>query len=114
MNRKLRRYLEDEERTAEKIRELQEHLAELKMLREQEENEEIIRRIRKLKLEPRRLYELVESLEKGRSFPEDMTEILMETPKAGVRPVPDQHGQEVRMETPQRKERANEDDDRQP
>lgn len=55
MNRKLKRYLEEEEKTVAKIAELQEHLKTLRIAKKQEEDTEIIRSIRGMKLDGRKI-----------------------------------------------------------
>ena len=49
-NRKLKRLIEDEESTMAKIEELQAHLKEVRTARKQEEDLEIVRRVRTRKL----------------------------------------------------------------
>lgn len=65
MNRKLHRILEEIRKTEKKIAEWQEHLKELKLLAEQLENEEIIKTIRSMKLDSRRMLELLEGIQEG-------------------------------------------------
>ena len=51
MNKRLRKYLDEEARTEKKIAELQEHLKDVRAARKQEENDAIVRSIRSMKLE---------------------------------------------------------------
>ena len=65
MNRKLKRYLDEEERTVAKIAELQEHLKEVRMAKKQEEDTEIIRSIRGMKLDGRTLFSVLNGIQDG-------------------------------------------------
>ena len=65
MNRKLKRYLEEEERTVAKIAELQEHLKTLRIAKKQEEDSEIIRSIRSMKLDGRTLFNVLNGIQDG-------------------------------------------------
>lgn len=65
MNRKLHRVLDEIRKTENKIAEWQEHLKELNLLAEQLENEEIIKTIRSMKLDSRRMLELLEGIQEG-------------------------------------------------
>lgn len=65
MNRKLYRVLDEIKKTEEKIAEWQEHLRELKVLAEQLENKEIIKTIRSMKLDSRRMLEFLEGIQSG-------------------------------------------------
>ena len=59
MNRKLHRVLDEIQKTERKIAEWQEHL------KEQLENQEIVKTIRSMKLDSRRMLELLEGLQEG-------------------------------------------------
>ncbi len=65
MNRKLKRYLEEEEKTVAKIAELQEHLKTLRIAKKQEEDTEIIRSIRGMKLDGRTLFHVLNGIQDG-------------------------------------------------
>lgn len=65
MNRKLHRVLEEIQRTERKISEWQKHLKELKLLAEQLENQEIVKTIRSMRLDSRRMLELLEGIQSG-------------------------------------------------
>ena len=65
MNRKLKRYLEEEEKTVAKIAELQEHLKTLRIAKKQEEDTEIIRSIRGMKLDGRTLFQVLNGIQDG-------------------------------------------------
>lgn len=65
MNRKLYRVLKEIQNTEKKIAEWQEQLKELKLLAEQLENEEIVKTIRSMKLDSRRMLELLEGIQSG-------------------------------------------------
>ena len=65
MNRKLKRYLEEEERTVAKIAELQDHLKTLRIAKKQEEDTEIIRSIRGMKLDGRTLFNVLNGIQDG-------------------------------------------------
>ena len=57
--------IEDEERTAAKIEELQSHLKDLRLARKQEEDLEIVRSIRTMKLGARELFSLLSGIQDG-------------------------------------------------
>ena len=65
MNRKLKRYLEEEEKMVAKIAELQEHLKTLRIAKKQEEDTEIIRSIRGMKLDGRTLFHVLNGIQDG-------------------------------------------------
>ncbi len=65
MNRKLYRVLEEIQRTEKKVAEWQEHLKELKLLAEQLENQEIVKTIRSMKLDSRRMLDVLEGIQSG-------------------------------------------------
>ena len=65
MNRKLHRVLEEIQKTEKRIAESQEHLKELKLLAEQLENQEIVKTIRSMKLDSRRMLEFLEGIQSG-------------------------------------------------
>ena len=59
LSKRLKRLIEDEERTMAKLEELQTHLKEVRIARKQEEDQEIVRSIRTMKLGARDLMELL-------------------------------------------------------
>lgn len=65
MSKKLNRVLDEIQKTEEKIAVWQEHLRELNTLREQLENQEIIKSIRSMKLDSRRMLEFLEGIQSG-------------------------------------------------
>jgi len=65
VNRKLKRLIEEEERTVAKIEELQGHLKDIRIARKQEEDTEIVRSIRTMKLGARELFELLSGIQNG-------------------------------------------------
>lgn len=65
MNKKLNRVLDDIQKTEEKIAVWQEHLRELNVLREQLEEQEIVKSFRSLKLEGRQMLEILEGIQNG-------------------------------------------------
>ena len=65
MNKRLRKYLDEEARTEKKIAELQEHLRDVRAARKQEENDAIVRSIRSMKLEKHELLELLDGIQSG-------------------------------------------------
>ena len=65
MNKRLRKYLDEEARTEKKIAELQEHLKDVRAARKQEENDAIVRSIRSMKLEKHELLELLDGIQSG-------------------------------------------------
>ena len=78
VNRRLKRLIEEEERTASKIEELQEHLKELRLARKQEEDIEIVRSIRTMKLGARDLFSLLSGIHDGRISIESLPETSLE------------------------------------
>ena len=75
-SRKLKRLIDDEEKAMSKIAEWQEILETTRASRKKEEDSEIIRSIRSLKLEPRELYELLVGIQKGTVSMETRQKIL--------------------------------------
>lgn len=75
MGRKLNRVLDEIQKTEEKICAWQEHLRELNILREQLENQEIIKSVRSLKLDSRRMLELLEGIQSGSILLGDIGEV---------------------------------------
>lgn len=75
-SRKLKRLINEEERTMAKIEELQEYLKELRMARKDEENRVILQRIRGMKMDARGLYDLLEGIREGTITPEALQELL--------------------------------------
>lgn len=65
MNKRLNRVLDEIQKTEEKIAEWQEHLRELNILREQLENQEIVKSVRSLKLDSRKMLELMDAIQNG-------------------------------------------------
>ena len=65
LSKKLNRVLDEIQKTEEKIAVWQEHLRELNTLREQLENQEIIKSIRSMKLDSRRMLEFLEGIQSG-------------------------------------------------
>lgn len=65
MNKKLNRVLDDIQKTEEKIAVWQEHLRELNTLREQLEEQEIVKSFRSLKLESRQMLAVLEGIQNG-------------------------------------------------
>lgn len=65
MNKKLNRVLDDIQKTEEKIAVWQEHLRELNILREQLEEQEIVKSFRSLKLEGRQMLAVLEGIQNG-------------------------------------------------
>ena len=85
MNRKLKRLIEEEERTVAKIEELQSHLKDIRIARKQEEDTEIVRSIRTMKLGARDLFDLLSGIQEGSvsietlSLPEDAADDMNDT-----------------------------------
>lgn len=65
MSRKLKRLIREEDRTMAKIEELQEHLKEVRAARRQEEDTEILKSIRGLKLEAWDLFNMLTGIQDG-------------------------------------------------
>lgn len=65
MNKKIKRYLEEIEKTEKKIADLQQYLKGIKSALKEEENNEMIRAIRGMKLEGKELFQFLENLKDG-------------------------------------------------
>ena len=65
MNRKLKRLIDEEERTVKKIADLQDYLKDVRVRRKQEEDAEIIKSIRTMKLPPRELVSMLSGIQDG-------------------------------------------------
>lgn len=65
MNRKLKRLVDEEERTVKKIADLQDYLKDVRVRRKQEEDAEIIKSIRTMKLPPRELVAMLSGIQDG-------------------------------------------------
>lgn len=65
LSKRLKRLIEDEERTMAKLEELQTHLKEVRIARKQEEDLEIVRSIRTMKLGARELFDLLSGIQSG-------------------------------------------------
>lgn len=65
MNKKIKRYLEEIEKTEKKIADLQQYLKGIKSALKEEENNEMIRAIRGMKLEGKDLLQFLENLKDG-------------------------------------------------
>lgn len=65
MNMKLKKILEDIQKTEDKIAELQEHLKRQNTLKQQMEDVEIIKSFRSMKLDSRELLVLLDGIQKG-------------------------------------------------
>lgn len=83
MSKRLKKMIEDEERTMAKIEELQEHLKELRIARKQEEDEQIVRSIRTMKLGARELLSLINGIQDGSVSIEALPVVEEETDEAG-------------------------------
>lgn len=98
MNKKLKRYLEEIDRTEEKIAELQGHLKSVRAAQKQEEDLEIVRSIRGMKLSGRDLFALLNGLQDG-------TLKIREEPVS----VEEEKKAETGMKTSEREEKEDED-----
>ncbi len=65
MNKKLNRVLDEIQKTEGKIAVWQEHLRELNVLREQLENQEIVKSVRSMRLDSRKMLEFLEGIQNG-------------------------------------------------
>lgn len=65
MNKKIRRYLDEIEKTEKKIADLQQYLKGIRTALKEEENNEMIRAIRGMKLEGEELLQFLEGLKDG-------------------------------------------------
>ena len=65
MNRKWKRYIEEEEKTLRKIDELQAYVEQIRTLRRQEEDDEIVKSIRSMNLSARELFDAVNGIRDG-------------------------------------------------
>ena len=71
MNMKLKKILDDIQKTEDKIAELQEHLKRQNTLKQQMEDVEIIKSFRSMKLDSRELLVLLDGIQKGTVMDED-------------------------------------------
>ena len=83
VSKRLKKMIEDEEPTMAKIEELQEHLKELRIARKQEEDEQIVRSIRTMKLGARELLSLINGIQDGSVSIEALPVVEEETDEAG-------------------------------
>lgn len=65
MNKKIKKYQDEIKRTEKKIAELQQYLKGVQVALKQEEDNEMIRCIRGMKMESSELYELLEGIQNG-------------------------------------------------
>ncbi len=82
LNRRLLKLIEQEEKAAAQIMELQETLKKLREMRKAEEDQQIIRSIRSLKLGGRELIGLLSAIENG-TLSDEMKEQLLSLPEPG-------------------------------
>ena len=80
MSRRLKRLIEEEERTISRIAELQEYLKTIREQRKQEEDLEIIKSIRSMKLGARDLFDLLNGIQDG-SVTMEMCQSMLEAHK---------------------------------
>lgn len=66
MNKKIRKYQDEIKKTEKKIAELQQYLKGVQTALKQEEDNEMIRCIRGMKMESGQLYELLDGIQKGK------------------------------------------------
>lgn len=94
MNVRLKRLLDEIGKTEERIAQWQEHLRNLNLRKKQIEDAEIIKTIRSMKLDSRRLSEVLEEIQKGKiSLPcleldDENTEINEETDQTEISGIP--------------------------
>lgn len=74
MNKKLNRVLDEIQKTEGKIVIWQEHLRELNVLREQLEDQEIVKSVRSMRLDSRKMLEFLEGIQNGTITAEGRTE----------------------------------------
>lgn len=65
MNKKLKRYLDEAEKTESKIQELQDYLKSVRAAQKQEEDLEMVRSLRSLKLSSHDLFDLLNGIQDG-------------------------------------------------
>lgn len=65
MNRKIKRYLDEIDRTEKKITELQQYLKGVRVALREEENNEMIKSIRGMKLQGKELFQLLNGIQDG-------------------------------------------------
>ena len=80
MSRKLKRLIEEEEKTMARIGELQEYLKKVREARKNEEDLEIIKSIRSMKLGARDLFDLLTAISEG-YLSEELREQLLSDPE---------------------------------
>lgn len=66
MNKRIKRYLEEIEKTERKITELQQYLKGVQTALKQEENNEMIKSIRGMHLDSKELFELLNGIQEGK------------------------------------------------
>lgn len=93
MNKKLKRYIEEEEKTVAKIAELQTYLKEIRTARKAEEDQEIVRSVRTMKLSPRDLFELLNGIQKGNVSVQSVSET--EEPDSEEEPPTDEQNEKT-------------------
>lgn len=81
MNKKLNRVLDEIQKTEGKIAVWQEHLRELNVLREQLENQEIVKSVRSMRLDSRKMLEFLEGIQNGTITAESGTEGEQQVPE---------------------------------
>ena len=65
MNKRIKRYLDEIEKTEKKISELQQYLKGVQSALKQEENNEMIKSIRSMKLDSHQLFDLLNGIQNG-------------------------------------------------
>ena len=110
MSRKLKRLIEEEEKTMSRITELQDYLKQIREARKREEDLEIIKSIRCMKLGARELFDLLTAIQDG-NLSEDIRAQLLAAPEDVTDPEA-QKNPDYDEGAPNAPEREENDDDR--
>ncbi|MDD3186079.1 MAG: DUF4315 family protein [Clostridia bacterium] len=95
MNKKLKRYLDEIDKTNGKIAELQEYLKSVQIALKKEEDGEIIRSIRSMKLEPKALFDLLNGLQDGSLTIQQVQESMIKSASSTQKELPQEAEKEL-------------------
>lgn len=95
LNKKLKRYLDEIDKTNGKIAELQEYLKSVQIALKKEEDGEIIRSIRSMKLEPKALFDLLNGLQDGSLTIQQVQESMIKSASSTQKELPQEAEKEL-------------------
>ena len=107
-SRKLKRLIEEEEKTLARIEELQEYLGKIREARRNEEDIVIIRSIRSMRLGARELFSLLTAIQDGNLSPEMREQLLEGTDENGDEPASGESGKEPEPDDTGKKRKTDE------